>query len=61
MDRINCKRCIHYYVTWDRHAPHGCRAFGFKSRQIPSMVVQKSSQKPCTHYRPKTKPASEGH
>lgn len=47
MKRINCKKCVHYYVTWEAQHPHGCRAFGFKSPRIPSMEVQKNSGLPC--------------
>ncbi len=47
MKRINCRRCKHYFVTWEKNQPHGCRAYGFKSAQIPSMVVLKSSGESC--------------
>jgi hypothetical protein len=30
-----CHKCIHYYITWDQHFPHGCRAMGFKSKRLP--------------------------
>lgn len=39
-----CRACRHYYVTWDRHHPHGCRAMGFKSRSLPSSVVRSAMQ-----------------
>lgn len=51
--RIDCFRCAHYYVTWDRSSPHGCRGHGFKSRQLPSIVVQMSSGMACLLYSPK--------
>jgi hypothetical protein len=47
MKRINCRRCVHYFVTWEPKKPHGCKAYGFKSPQIPSMVVYKSSGMEC--------------
>ena len=40
---ITCYKCDHYFVTWDKDAPHGCRGMGFKSRLMPSIVVQKYS------------------
>jgi hypothetical protein len=40
-------------VTWDKNQPHGCKAFGFKSLQIPSAVVKKSSGKDCSKYQEK--------
>jgi len=33
--RIDCHKCIHYYVTWDPNFPHGCQGMGFKSRRYP--------------------------
>ena len=39
----NCLSCKHYFITWDPKKPHGCRAMGFKSQQIPSIVVRQSS------------------
>jgi len=48
MKRINCRRCKHYFVTWQAAQPHGCKAYGFKSPQIPSMVVLRSSGVACS-------------
>jgi len=48
MKRINCRRCIHYFVTWEKTRPHGCKAYGFKGAQIPSLVVFQSSGSPCS-------------
>jgi len=39
----NCQRCRHYYVTWDKLQPHGCKAFGFKSLEIPARIVARNS------------------
>jgi len=54
MERINCRRCHYYYVTWEAKQPHGCKAYGFKSAQIPSMVVQRSSGSKCSLFTPKS-------
>ncbi|MBB5324058.1 hypothetical protein HNQ34_001150 [Anoxybacillus tepidamans] len=48
--RVNCYRCQHFYVTWDRQFPRGCRAFGFKSAALPSVVVKQSSGAPCMKF-----------
>jgi len=48
MNRINCRKCKYYYVTWEAGKPHGCKAYGFKSAQIPSMVVKRSSGAECS-------------
>ena len=52
--RINCRRCEYYYVTWEQRQPHGCKAYGFKSAQIPSMVVAKSSGEDCSLFKQKS-------
>jgi hypothetical protein len=52
-DRRNCFKCTFFYVTWDRQHPNGCRAMGFKTRQLPSVVVFQSSGKPCKFYKEK--------
>lgn len=43
----DCNACAHYHVTWDERAPHGCHAFGFKSKRRPSLVVLESSGNIC--------------
>lgn len=55
MERVNCFKCKHYYVTWDAHFPRGCRALGFKSRETPSSVVYRSSGLVCQKFEPKAK------
>jgi len=51
--RIICQKCIYYFVTWQPRQPHGCKAYGFKSREIPSSVVKKNSGFDCGFYQPK--------
>ncbi|MBE2918773.1 uracil-DNA glycosylase [Anoxybacillus flavithermus] len=48
--RINCYACKHFYVTWDPQLSRGCRAFGFKSVALPSIVVKQSSGAPCMKF-----------
>ncbi|MFT7859541.1 MAG: uracil-DNA glycosylase [Sulfurimonas sp.] len=55
MKRINCRRCKYYYVTWEANQPHGCKAYGFKSKQLPSMVVFSSSGHDCSLFEEKPK------
>lgn len=45
--RVVCQKCIHYFVTWEPNKPHGCKAYGFKSKVIPSVVVRNSSGDSC--------------
>ncbi|TYP68075.1 uracil-DNA glycosylase [Paenibacillus methanolicus] len=56
--RIDCMKCRHYYVTWDPAFPRGCRAFGFKTRALPSQTVLSSSGKACMNFEPKPPSAS---
>jgi len=44
---INCRRCKHYYVTWDESFPQGCRLYGVKSRQAPSLAVRDATGAAC--------------
>jgi hypothetical protein len=55
LDRIDCMKCRHFYVTWDRKFPKGCRAMGFKSREIPSLAVFRSSGVQCLRFEAKTR------
>jgi hypothetical protein len=48
-----CRFCIHYFVTWEPTTPHGCRALGFKSRQVPSQQVRHTSGTACRYYTPR--------
>ena len=45
--RVDCFQCKHFYVTWDPRFPRGCKVFGFKTRQLPSVAVFSSSGEPC--------------
>ena len=54
MKRINCRRCEHYFVTWEAKKPHGCRAYGFKGQQIPSIVVFQSTGTDCNLFKLKS-------
>lgn len=60
MDRplIDCFRCRHFSITWDKHFPYGCKAMGFKSRSLPSRDVYHASGAGCMSYREKITPAN---
>jgi hypothetical protein len=54
--RIDCHRCLHYFVTWDPRFPHGCRCMGFKSRMVPSGEVRRALPgHDCLLYQAKTR------
>jgi len=48
-----CRRCRHYFITYDPSRPYGCRAMGFKSRHNPALVVFSTSGLPCQLFREK--------
>ena len=48
--KIQCRRCVYYYVTWDIQFPYGCKLYGVKSKQVPSIVVSKSIGMPCDRF-----------
>lgn len=52
---IRCQRCKNYYVTWEPANPHGCRAYGFKSQMLPSIVVKNSSGQECMLFEEKVR------
>lgn len=51
--KVNCMKCVYYYVTWDPNNPRGCKFFGFKTRSMPSAVVLRSSGKACEAFKEK--------
>ncbi|MER2108008.1 MAG: uracil-DNA glycosylase [Solibacillus sp.] len=51
--KIDCFKCQNFRVTWDQNNPRGCHAYGFKTRQIPSLVVKQSSGMDCLKFVPK--------
>jgi hypothetical protein len=57
--RIECRSCVHHYVTWEPAFPHGCRALGFKSKVLPSLAVFQSSGLECQAFEPR--PGRQNH
>ncbi|RDG32717.1 hypothetical protein DV872_07340 [Oceanispirochaeta sp. M1] len=47
----DCLKCEHFFVTWDPAFPRGCRVFGIKSRQIPSLEVKKATGRQCPSFK----------
>lgn len=50
----NCMRCTHFYVTWDARFPRGCRYFGFKTKELPSISVFKNTGSNCPVFTPRS-------
>jgi len=53
VQRVACRNCRHYLVTWDVHLPYGCKAHGFKAAKSPALSVYEASGMECLLYQPK--------
>ncbi len=53
--KVDCYKCIYFYVTWDINYPRGCKIMGFKSTELPSTVVSRASGMHCLHFVEKKK------
>lgn len=49
----DCFKCRHFYITYEKHFPYGCKAMGFKSKDISSDVVLKTSGMKCLYFEKK--------
>lgn len=58
--KIECRKCKHFYITWDKDNPYGCRAMYFKTSRTPSDVVFESSGTICLKFTPKPKTHNPG-
>jgi len=45
-----CLDCAHYYITWDKNFPFGCRAMGFKSKAAPHRLTRQLSGMACLSF-----------
>ncbi|MDA9297205.1 hypothetical protein N9Q44_03705 [Gammaproteobacteria bacterium] len=43
----NCYGCVHFYITWDKQWPYGCRKMDFRSKRLPSEAVLEADGQPC--------------
>jgi hypothetical protein len=55
MMQQSCFKCRHFFITWDPQNPRGCRAYQFKSKAIPSIIVKNSSGMDCLKFEPKVR------
>jgi len=49
-EKIDCFKCLHFYITRDKFFPKGCEAIGFKSERMPSIVVYEASGTACLRF-----------
>ena len=50
---VNCFKCRHFFTTWDAQHPRGCKAYGFKTRELPSVLVKRTSGVECLKFEQK--------
>jgi hypothetical protein len=48
-----CGNCRHYYITWDKSFPYGCKAMGFKSKALPYALTREVSGQECLSFAPR--------
>lgn len=56
---INCFSCEHFFITYERKYPYGCRVIGFKSARMPSVDVYATSDMPCGLFQEKERKEKE--
>ncbi|MBL0691435.1 MAG: uracil-DNA glycosylase [SAR324 cluster bacterium] len=58
--KVDCFKCQHFIITWDKKAPYGCRIFNFKTSKLPSIIVKKNSNQDCQFFKVKQKKLGGG-
>ena len=53
MARPDCFKCRYLIITHEKERPYACGGMGFKSRQLPSVVVRRDSGAHCRLFTPK--------
>ncbi len=55
----SCVLCRAFRATWNPQHPRECTAYGFRSQEYPSAVVQRLSGRPCDLFAPRA-PVRDG-
>ena len=50
---IDCNSCAHFFITWNKRFPFGCRAMGFMSANSPNKDVFEVEGRDCLAYKDK--------
>lgn len=56
MSKPNCSQCRHFYITWIKNTPNGCRRFGIQCKDSPSNVIASAGMGNCQGFEEKKKP-----
>lgn len=54
----NCYACGHFKATYDSAAPRSCGKFGFKCKEMPSLMVLATTGNQCIFFEEKSQRAS---
>jgi len=49
-EKISCRGCRHFYITWEQAFPNACRAMGFKSKTMPDLITHEASGMVCQQF-----------
>ena len=50
MSYPNCWNCRHFFITFEKNHRYGCRAMGFKAKELPSLEVLQTDGSPCLSF-----------
>ena len=59
MKKVNCFQCKHFHTTWNPKFPRACKAYGFKTKEMPSALVLKTTGTECMQFEPKHQATSQ--
>jgi len=54
-EKQDCFKCIHFYITWRKDFPNGCKIYGIQTKHFPSLVVLSSTGTGCKGFAEKPK------
>ncbi len=55
----DCNSCAHFFITWNKKFPYGCRAIGFMSSNLPNKDVLEVEGRDCLAFTQKHSHESE--
>lgn len=58
MEKPQCSKCRHYFITWDKNAPYGCRLYQIKTAVRPSEIVKSAGSGDCQGFEAKVTSAT---
>ena len=59
MEKPDCLKCRHFYITWSPGTPNGCRRFGIQCKDSPTKIIASAGLGDCQGFEPKAKKANE--